>query len=170
MSHSRGDAIVMPRRSCSATLPAAISAVSSVRAASRPVGRDDAVLDAHPGGFRTVVGHQRPHLDRGPFSRDFGGREVDARRCEVGWRHVHLVGHQQAHVAVDAAEEGEVGGQGRNIGIVGVVHLCGEEVFAARDDVFRDVEHEARVAARVLPGVMAVDVEPHHLVGPSKQR
>ena len=131
-----------------------------------PVGRDDAVLDAHPGGFRTVVGHQRPHLDRGPFSRDFGGREVDARRCEVGRRHVHLVGHQQAHVAVDAAEEGEVGGQGRNVGIVGVVHLCGEEVFAARDDVFRDVEHEARVAARVLPGVMAVDVEPHHLVGP----
>ena len=130
------------------------------------VGPDDAVLDAHPDGFRAAVGHQRPHLDRGPFGRDLGGREVDARRSEVGRCHVHLVGQEQAHVAVDAAEEGEVGRQGRDVGVVGVVHLDGEEVFAARDDVFRDVEDEARVAARVFPGVMAVDVEPHHLIGP----
>lgn len=64
------------------------------------------------------------------------------------------------------AEEGEVGRQGRDVGVVGVVHFDGEEVLAARDDVFRDVEYEARVTARVLPGVMAVDIEPHHLVGP----
>ena len=112
----------------------------------------------HGGG---CVGPVHPGLDANPrvlLAIGDLGRDGDPGTAVVVEREVRGVGHEELHVAVDAAVEGEVGLLGVDAVVLGVVDGDPERVRARLDEV-RDVDAEGRVAAVVMAAGDAVDLD-----------
>ncbi len=71
---------------------------------------------------------------------------------------MHRVGDQQVHVAVEAAEEGEVGAERRDVDD-GALSTLTASTLSPVDQRRGDVEAEGGEPAAVLPEVDAVDVD-----------
>ena len=136
-----------------------------------------------------VVDDGAPDRRGGALARDLGRRDEHAGGPVVVHREVDGVGGDEPHVAVDAPVEGVPDGEGRDVGVVAVVDLDGDEVIppsprdldlagvvglhpgsargglAERHQV-RDLDRERGVAPLVAPGEGAVDVDVGDLVGP----
>ena len=70
----------------------------------------------------------------------------------------------QVYVAVDAAEEGKVGRERRDVGIVPVRDIYGDGVLRSEVQIRGDVEAEPGVAAYMIAGCLSVHVERRFLV------
>ena len=88
--------------------------------------------------------HQRFHLDVGAVLLQ-GRGDLHACIAKVSQRNVVFVHHQQAHIPVDAAVEGEVCFLGVNAVVDAVVHPHRELVFCLQQ--LRDLCPEGGVAA-----------------------
>ncbi len=124
----------------------------------------DPLLEQHLRGSRGAVREAGFEGDAGAGPLDALRADIDAVGGVVGRGDVDGGGVDERNVAVDAAVEGVVGREGRDVGVVGVVHLDDEEVLARADEL-REVEREGGVAARVAADAAAVDVEDAPLVG-----
>jgi hypothetical protein len=78
---------------------------------------------------------------------------------------VHQVGDHEMDAAVDAAEEGVVGGQRWDVRVVGVVDLDRDDVVTADRQRGRGIEAEGGVSADVLAQRRTVDEYVSDLVG-----
>ena len=76
---------------------------------------DDRVDGRPPGGGCLIVADAGDRRERRARGADAGRADVDARRREVHRVDVNRVGDQHVHVAVEAAEEREVGRQRRDV-------------------------------------------------------
>ena len=114
--------------------------------------------DLRTGGFGPVVREQRADGNIGLRSVEPRGRNEDPRRSVVGRRDVQRAGGDQMHVAVDASEEGVVGREGRNVGVVRVVGAYLQQIVSG---VYKlgHIERECRVTAGMRTGLHAVHVD-----------
>ena len=67
------------------------------------------------------------------------------------------IGYEQMRVSIEAAEEGEVGVERRDVGVEGVVDLDGDDVVRADADIRCDVKDESRETALMFAERIAVD-------------
>lgn len=89
-----------------------------------------------------------------------GGLDVYAWRCVVGGGNTHVGKREQVHVAIDAAEDGEIAGQGRDVFEMGIVHADGDDIVA-RVDGTGDVKAERRE----IPAMLADECSVYIYIG-----
>ena len=77
--------------------------------------------------------------------------QINARRSIIQRRDAQRVQHQQMHVAIESAEDGEIAGEWRNILDAGVVHAHSESVVSRMHEV-GNVKTERLKSATMLAG------------------